>query len=184
MVPTLRTERLFLRPPALADLAAYHDLLLDSGASKLFQKPPASLRESENRLGRSLARQAAGELLNWGIAETATGPMLGDVCLVRMDRQHQRSEVAYQLRSDHWGKGFMAEALARVARHGFDDLGFHRLEGHTHPDNRPSIRLLQRCGFTFEGILRENYFMDGVFHDSAVYARLVSQHRAGSQPPT
>lgn len=161
-----------MRPAALSDLVDYHSLLLDSVASRFGHKPPVSLHETEERLSRTLARQASGELLNWGIAQAADGPMLGYVCLVRIDRAHQRSEVAYQLRSDHWGKGLMTKALARVVEHGFTSLGFHRLEGHTDPANRPSIGVLERCGFVFEGILRENYLLDGVFHDSAVYGRL------------
>ncbi len=171
-IPILRTERLVLRPAARSDLEDYHSLLLDSPASKFGHKPPSSLQETENRLERTLTRQAAGELLDWAITETPGGPLLGYVCLVRIDRAHQRSEVGYQLRSDHWGRGFMTEALGAVVQHGFVTLGFHRLEGHTHPENRPSIRVLERCGFTFEGVLRENYLMEGVFHDSAVYARL------------
>jgi ribosomal-protein-alanine N-acetyltransferase len=174
-IPILRTERLVLRPAAASDVQEYHSLLLDSVASKFGQKPPRSLQDTEQRLRRSLARQSAGDILNWAIAETADGPLLGYVCLVRIDRTHARSEVGYQLRSDHWGKGFMTEALGAVADHGFRDLGFHRLEGHTHPENRPSIGVLERCGFVFEGVLRENHLMDGVFHDSAVYGRLASR---------
>jgi ribosomal-protein-alanine N-acetyltransferase len=177
VIPTLRTKRLVLRPAALSDLADFHALLLDSGASKFGHKPPASLEESEERLKRSLARQSAGELHNWGIADQTGGPMLGYVCLVRIDHSHQRSEVGYQLRSDHWGKGFMTEALGCIVEHGFKSLGFHRLEGHTHPENHPSIRVLERCGFAFEGVLRENYLMDGVFYDSAVYGRLADRSR-------
>jgi RimJ/RimL family protein N-acetyltransferase len=124
-----------------------------------------------------LSRQASGELLNWCIAESAEGPMLGYVCLVRIDHAHRRSEVSYQLRSDHWGKGLMTKALERVVDYGFASLGFHRLEGQTDPANRPSIRVLERCGFVFEGILRENYLLDGIFHDSAVYARLAQSVR-------
>ena len=172
ILPTLRTPRLVLRSAARSDLADYHALLLDSPASRFGQKPPASVEQTEERLARLLARQAAGELLNWCIAEAPGGPILGYVCLVRIDHAHRRSEVGYQLRSDHWGKGFMTEAVARVAVHAFETLGFHRLEGHTHPENQASIRVLERCGFRFEGILRENYLMDGVFHDSAVYGRL------------
>jgi len=171
-IPTLPTARLVLRPSSTSDLNDYHLLLLDLAASRFGPKPPSSLQDTQQRLARSLARQAAGDLLNWAIAEAAEAPMLGYVCLVRIDRAHQRSEVGYALRSDHWGNGFMTEALGAVVDHGFATLGFHRLEGHTHPENRPSIRVLERCGFAFEGILRENYLQDGVFHDSAVYGRL------------
>jgi [ribosomal protein S5]-alanine N-acetyltransferase len=171
-IPVLRAQDLFLRPTAMSDLADYHSLLLDSVANRFGHKPPVSLDETEERLSRSLTRQASGELLNWGIAQGAGGPMLGYVCLVRIDHAHQRSEVGYQLRSDHWGKGLMTKALGRVVDYGFSSLGFHRLEGHTDPANRASIAVLERCGFVFEGILRENYLLDGVFHDSAVYGPL------------
>jgi RimJ/RimL family protein N-acetyltransferase len=37
----------------------------------------------------------------------------------------------------------------------FEDLGLHRLEADTHPDNAASLRSLERLGFRREGLLRE-----------------------------
>jgi RimJ/RimL family protein N-acetyltransferase len=175
LLPTLQTARLVLRPSAASDLADYHALLVDPAGGRLVPRPPESMRDTEQRLALTVARQEAGDLMNWAIAESAEGSMLGHVCLVRIDRAHQRSEVGYRLRSDHWGKGYMTEALTHVAAYAFETLGFHRLEGHTSPVNRRSIGVLERCGFRFEGILRENFLMDGEFHDSAIYGRLAGE---------
>ncbi len=161
-----------LRPHAASDLAAYHRLLSDPHGSRFSHRPPVSMAETRLRLEHALSLQSAGNLITWAIAESPGGPMIGYVGLYRMAPAHRRSEVGYLLRSDHWGKGLMTEALERVVKHGFEALGFHRVEAHTHPENRPSIRLLERCGFQFEGVLRQNYLMDGVFWDSAVYGKL------------
>jgi ribosomal-protein-alanine N-acetyltransferase len=171
MLPVLQIRRLVLRPQSPSDLADYHALLTDPGAGPFAPSPPGSLRETEERLARQLARQDAGDLMSWGLRPDG-GSLVGSIFFVRIVRDHRRSEVGYRLRSDQRGKGLMTEALERLVEHGFRDLGFHRLAGYTSPENRASIGVLERCGFRFEGVLCEDFFMDGAFHDSAVYARL------------
>jgi [ribosomal protein S5]-alanine N-acetyltransferase len=181
-VPLLRTARLVLRPSAMSELADYHALQLDLGSQQFGRKSPRSIAESEERLARTLEHQDAGELLSWSLSEGESPLVIGIVGLVRIDALHRRAEVAYQLHSTHQRKGFVTEALTRVALCAFAELGFHRLEGQTHPDNRKSIGVLERCGFVREGLLRQNYLLDGVFQDSLVYGRLATDGRISRDP--
>jgi len=48
-------------------------------------------------------------------------------------------------------KGLMTEALTGVVERAFGTLGLHRLEANIQPDNLPSIRMVERCGFRREG---------------------------------
>jgi len=65
--------------------------------------------------------------------------------------------------------------LNAVTEVGFQQFGFHSIEGVTDPLNHASNRLLQRCGFIREGTLKENYFWNGEFLDSAVYSKLAQK---------
>jgi ribosomal-protein-alanine N-acetyltransferase len=71
------------------------------------------------------------------------------------DGSQRRAELGYILGREHWGRGFAGEAQRRAIDFAFEDLGLHRLEADTHPDNAASLRSLERLGFRREGLLRE-----------------------------
>lgn len=63
----------------------------------------------------------------------------------------------------------MAEALLR---YGFGELGLNRVEATVDPLNLCSARLLERLGFTLEGLMRERYVYKGGAHDEPIYGLL------------
>ncbi len=170
MVPTLRTERLVLRPLRADDLEPLHSLWSDASSS-LVQKRRAlsTLEESRTKLEAVLAGTISK---GWAIVPDGSATLAGVAGLVRFEAAHRRAEVFYELLPEHRGKGLVGEALERIVKHGFDDLGLHRLEGHADVANTKSIAVLERARFLREGVLKENYLFDGVFYDTVVYARL------------
>jgi ribosomal-protein-alanine N-acetyltransferase len=173
-----------LRSISSSDLDAYHTLFTTTATTAVIERrSQASWGDSKGRLNRTLARQAAGELMIWAITDGADRPMLGFVGLCRFDRPHRRAEVCYELRPEYWGKGLVTEAIIRLVCHAFDQLGLHRIEGHTDPNNLKSVRVLERTGFVREGLLRENYLFDGVFYDTAIYGLLATAERDAQGSP-
>jgi ribosomal-protein-alanine N-acetyltransferase len=95
--------------------------------------------------------------------------------------QHHRAEIGYGLTDESTrGKGFMTEIFPFVLRTGFEKMNLHRIEAFIGPTNTPSLKLVQRFGFTKEGTLREHYYKDGVAEDSVVYSLL--KHEFLNQP--
>jgi RimJ/RimL family protein N-acetyltransferase len=91
------------------------------------------------------------------------------VGLHHIESEHRCAQVAYELDIEHRGKGLMTEALECLVAHAFGELAFHRLEARVDPGNAPSIALAQKLGFVREGVLRENHWEDGRFHDTIVF---------------
>ncbi len=87
-------------------------------------------------------------------------------------KEHRYAELGYALAHDHWGKGYVSEAIGAVVPFGFNTLGFRRVEAITRPENVGSIRVLEKNGFVREAHLRENIFWNGTFHDSLYFGRL------------
>jgi ribosomal-protein-alanine N-acetyltransferase len=56
-------------------------------------------------------------------------------------------------------------------------MDLHSIEAIVNPDNKASIKLLERNSFTREAYFKENYFYDGKFLDSAVYSLLISEYK-------
>ncbi len=61
--------------------------------------------------------------------------------------------TGYVLAKDAWGKGYATEALKAIVELAWS-LGVERLHAVTHPENSASVRVLEKSGFHFEGLLR------------------------------
>jgi RimJ/RimL family protein N-acetyltransferase len=171
-LPGLHTDRLALRPIAWTDLDPYHALMSNASAATLTKRAAhTSMRESEARLRRGLLEQEQGGLMTWAITRRGDDAMIGLVGLCRFAPSHRRAEASYELLREHWGQGLASEALARLVRHAFEDLGLHRVEGHVDPDNAHSVRVLERTSFVREGLIRGNYLFDGRYYDTVIYGR-------------
>jgi len=107
------------------------------------------------------------------IIEKRTGRPIGECGFHTWNSKHRRAELFYLLRDEaHKGKGYMKEALPLVISYGFEVLQLHRIEALVDKANAPSLRLLQGAGFQFEGIMREDYVVDGQNVDSHCYSLL------------
>jgi ribosomal-protein-alanine N-acetyltransferase len=68
--------------------------------------------------------------------------------------------------------GFMSEAVACVIDHGFSVLNLNRIEAWTATNNEPSIRILKKNNFVYEGLLQQRLVIDGKFLDCFMFALL------------
>ncbi len=59
-------------------------------------------------------------------------------------------ELAYAIRSDHWGKGFATEISIAALKLGFDTIHLERIVAFTLPHNQASRRVMENCGFTYQ----------------------------------
>lgn len=67
------------------------------------------------------------------------------------------------------------EAIALMARHVFDDLGYRRFEWKCNAANEASKRAALRFGYSFEGIFRNDMVMKGKNRDTAWYSIIDSE---------
>ena len=75
-------------------------------------------------------------------------------------------EIGYALAKDCWGKGLMTEAVQAMLKHGFGNLGLDRISVTVNPDNDKSLNVIRKCGFTYEGTLRQAFLVyDGSVRD-------------------
>ena len=172
-LPTLGTDRLVLRALAPSDAPALFTIFGDSAVCRYWSRPALTDLHAATELQAEIARHfAARTLFQWGIAERATGAIVGTCTLAALSSEHRRAEVGFALAQAVWGRGYIAEALAALIGFAFDVLDLHRLEADVDPRNARSIRALERAGFTREGYLRERYFLHEELQDAIVYGLL------------
>lgn len=75
-------------------------------------------------------------------------------------------ELGYSMSEEFWGKGLMTEAAFAVLEYGFKRLKLERVSIYKNPDNHRSGRIIEKCGFVFEGTLRGSFkIYDGTLRD-------------------
>ncbi|MCB9249885.1 MAG: GNAT family N-acetyltransferase [Ignavibacteriales bacterium] len=84
-----------------------------------------------------------------------TSKVIGYIGYWRLVREGVRAEIGYALKPEYWGKGLMSESLLKVIEFGFANFGLHSIEGNVNPENKNSIKILEKFGFKRKLILEK-----------------------------
>lgn len=83
---------------------------------------------------------------------------------------YDRCETGYKFDQGHWHEGYAQEALSFGISFMFEELNIHRIEALVMPDNIPSIRLLKRLHFEYEGTCRKAIRIQGEWEDHMLFS--------------
>lgn len=175
--PVFETERLVLRAFSADDTDASFRIMSDPRVTRYFGRfTMADRADSIARIERIQAAFAERRGIRWAIAPRAGGELIGSAGFWRIDTDHFRAEIGYDLAPERWGQGIMPEALRPIMDFGFATLGLHSVEANIDPANGGSRRVLEKLGFTQEGYFRENYYLpdENRFTDTATFSLLAS----------
>ncbi len=181
--PGLKGRRVMLRAPVKGDYREWAKL---RGESRAFLEPWEP-RWAEDELDRSawlyrLRRYrddfARGTAQAFFIFDVETGSLLGGVTLGNIRRGVSRSgHIGYWIGQKYAGKGYMVDALELLAEHAFDTMRLHRIEAACIPNNRRSVRVLEKAGFTREGLLRSYLKINDDWQDHYLYSLIADDSR-------
>lgn len=149
---TLTTKRLTLRPFREDDVEALYAYSKDEAVGRnAGWKPHESLLESSDILHLVFLDQPTV----WAVERTADRRLMGSIGLITDSaRQYGSSRsLGYALGVDYWGQGYMTEAARETVRFGFAQMGLDLISATCYPDNPASRRVLEKCGFRYEGML-------------------------------
>lgn len=107
------------------------------------------------------------------VMDKETDLPIGECGFHSWNTTHNRAELFYVLNNDaDKRKRYISEILPLVIDYGFNQLKIHRIEAFVANWNTPSVKLLNRFGFTKEGTAREHFCVDGKNEDSDSYSLL------------
>jgi [ribosomal protein S5]-alanine N-acetyltransferase len=175
---TIATERLVLRLVAPQDLPALLKVNADDVTTRYL--PYASwsgMDDAQAWFERAAKRLETHEAAQFVMVQRESGNVIGSCLLFKFDQPSARAEVGYVLGREHWGAGYMFEAMKALVDFAFDHLALRRLEAEIDPRNTGSARLLERLGFKLEGVQRERWDSKGETSDSGLYGLLRSDAR-------
>lgn len=141
------TSRLRIRPIAFTDSPVIFAMRSDSRMNTYVHiQPPPDVAAAEAHVRMLLQATEENRSDFWMIEDTLTQQVFGSITLWNYDHQLRQAEIGFGLLPDHWGKGYMTEAICAIIPFGKSELGFKRIEGWTHRDNRAAQKVLHNGG--------------------------------------
>ena len=167
----LSGDKVVLRPVRERDLAAFIDAHIEISTRGEFF--PLGV-QSEPVLRRNYAQtgfweQDEGTLLIWNQAHL----LVGHIEFFRPVDYWDAYELSYQLYGQEYaGQGYTSEAVRLLVDYLFAAKKVNRLSLVIVPENAPSRRIAEKCGFQLEGTAREAFFNGGRSVDVLIYSLL------------
>lgn len=181
-LPTIDTPRLRLRPPSMADAADLYAYARDEAVSRfVLWERHRTLRDSKAALRGMIAANRQGRPGTFALELRAEARMVGTLGFQWLDPENLSSELGYSIARRLWGQGLAAEALLAAVRYAFETLGLQRLEARHDVLNPASGRVLEKAGFTCEGIQLSSVSLKGRRADMRCWALLREDWQGGGE---
>lgn len=174
-VPDIETQRLLLRRFQANDLPDVYRALSHPDVVRHYGVQFDSLEATQAQMDWFSMHEASGTGIWWAVCNRATGQLLGGGGLSGLTQNHRKAELGFWLLPEHWGRGYLREAVPAILDHAFTTLGLHRIEGFVETQNAPCKRALDRLGFQHEGTMRDCEWKDNAFISIDIYATFPPQ---------
>ena len=174
----LETRRLFIREYTDDDWPAVYAYVKEAA----YWKFQAGETPTEDRV-KALIHWAVREKaivprLNYYLAATdrKSGDLIGEAVLKVIPPGHGQGEIGFGVAPALWQRGYATEIAQALITAGFDTFKLHRIAAQCSPENKASIRVMQKLGMAREGLFREHYLAGGKYWSTVFYAILAREH--------
>ncbi len=167
----LETPRLLLRPWEEKDAESLYKYAKDPAVGPIAGWPPHTSIENSREIIRTIL--SAPE--TYAVVLKQTGEPVGSIGLMFGAGTHTakiasgEAEIGYWIGVPYWGQGLIPEAVRRLLRHGFEELGLQAIWCGYYDGNAQSQRVQEKCGFQYShteygkisplGDIRTEHFM-------------------------
>ena len=168
--PVINTARLCIRPMCADDVPALKEWTPDKSIYTYWGKGPGKTDKNPELLFEKAEKPTKS--FHLGIEETASGKIRGDLWVYLIENNRMAS-VAIRIAPSCHGKGYGTEALAAITRFCFAHTELQRLWTEVDVRNISSQRILEKCGYTREGLIRQGKMVN-TWCDYYIYGILAS----------
>jgi ribosomal-protein-alanine N-acetyltransferase len=182
----LDTERMILRAPVHGDYRAWADLREESREFLVPWEPtwaPDHLTRKSftNRVYWAQRSIANGTAVPLFLIRREDEALMGAITLDNIRRgPAQAGTTGYWVGAPFARQGYMREALLALVHHAFTGMDLSRIEAGCLPENTPSRRLLEACGYKYEGVAQSYLQINGRWRNHVLYANLRHDRRGRS----
>ncbi len=182
----LDTERMILRPPVHGDYRAWAALREESRAFLVPWEPTwaadhLTRKSFTNRVYWAQRSISNGTAVPLFLIRRADEALMGAITLDNIRRgPAQAGTTGYWIGEQYARHGYMREAVLALVHHAFTTLDLSRIEAGCLPENTPSRRLLESCGYKYEGVAQSYLQINGRWRNHVLYANLRHDRRGRS----
>lgn len=166
----LETERMILRPWKTEDLDDFYEYARNPEIGPNAGWAPHKDKEESLKILQSFIK---GDEVR-AIVYKGNGKVIGSI---GVHRDYKRQEdikakmIGYVLSQDYWRMGLMTEAVKEVIRYLFEEVKLDIISIYHYPFNIRSKRVIEKCGFKYEGTLRmASKIYNGNVYDDVCYS--------------
>ena len=167
----LKSGNIKLRPLRLTDAARLAELANNEKISRNLRDGfpnPYTLADAEKFLKQFTNQDP---VTFFGIEYN--GEHVGNISLVKgQDIYRKSAEIGYFIGEPYWNNGIVTTAVNLITEYGFKHLGIIRIHTGIFEYNTSSMRVLEKCGFTKEGVFRKSVFKQNKIWNEVRYSKI------------
>ena len=170
----IETERLILREFRYDDAESMmRNWVSDDEVQWMYGEPSYKTKEEViSLLDEYVGRNQSGYYYRWAVIEKESEECIGQVAYFFVDSGNRFAEIEYCIGTAFQGKGYATEATKAVINYGFDNIGLNKVQICVRPSNLPSAKVIEKCGFHKDGVLRQYFFRNGAYEDRMYFSIL------------
>ncbi|MBQ8332532.1 MAG: GNAT family N-acetyltransferase [Clostridia bacterium] len=128
---------------------------------------------------RPHVRRRPGPGFCLGIFLKSDGTMVGEMWMLEVENSRM-AKVAYRIAREYWNQGIATEALRETVKFTYEKTELDRLWTDVDCRNTGSWRVLEKCGFVREGMIRQGKMVSS-YCDYYIYGMLRSDYDGMNQ---
>lgn len=174
----ITTRRFLIREYTTEDAASVYGYVKDPIYWQ-FQRSDAPSEEQIKSLIEWVVReQSASPRLLYFLAVTRrdSGEIIGEAVLKITNLANRQGDLGFGVVPKFWKQGYGTEIGHAILDAAFTHFKLHRVAGLCSPDNKSSIRVMQKLGMAREGLLRDVHYGRGKWWSSLVYSILEAEY--------
>lgn len=176
----IETERLILRKFKYTDDEAMLKYwVADEKIQSLYSEPVYTTKEAVKALlDKYIGSYEKNDCYRWAITEKNSDECIGQIAFFLVDSKNNFAEIEYCIGSRFQCRGYATEATKAIVKYGFEKINLHKIQICTKTINKPSKRVIEKCGFTYEGTLRDYFYMNGDYVGRLYFSMLRDEFEA------
>lgn len=170
----IKTRRLQVRDYVVGDAPTVFGYVNDAAYWQYQRSEPPTSQQIDTLIKWVVSEQATKPRLAYFLAAARndTGEIVGEAVLKVTNPAERQAELGFGVAPRFWKQGYATEIAGAILDVAFNKLKIHRVSGQCSPENKGSIRVMQKLGMAREGLLRDVHYARGKWWSTVIYAVL------------